>query len=871
MHGSVHCRGAPLARPLRLWHSRFRFFGNWRRYVSCLTARVPSADTSELVQDPYGTGAVPRTDCISAASKPTCLVVRLNAVRGVVAFVVASAATVTFAFAISASHRGVERLLAELTLIWGWQALFTLACLSLGHVVLTRLLRVEGTPLEILVLSMALGTVGFVMGMYVAGALGWLTPTFAVLYPELLLLSGIPAAVGPLRRAWSRRKQLRPTSPLSIVLIGLGAVGLAFLYLQCLTPESISYDATWTHLAIAEDYAREGRIVPFIADVAKNLPHLSSILYTWCFLVPGFSDPALHWMTAQHLELTLFLWTLAGVVPVVRWLVGGKRLGAAWVTFFLFPGIFVYDNNLGAGSDHIAAFFALPLLLASLRAIPRLSIRYCFLAGALAGAALHTKYQTVYLVGPVSLMLLIRWTMLALRRRRANVSALVPTLPIRRLAYAPMAFAAAALLTLSPHLLRNLIFYHNPVYPLLQNVFTASTPRFADSPFLMKYLFGAAATPITSLWSHLSSSLSLSFTFSLSPQYSFVGKLPVFGSLFTLLIPVLLLFWKDRRLMLGLALGQGALLLWALSYRIDRNLQVVLPWLVAGTAAGIITLWRRLRWARIGVAGLLFVQAAWGASLMLTEGDERTTDSIKLIQRSFKVDNPSDLFASYESRHRALGAALPKDAVLLLHTAHKQLGINRKILSDWAGWQFVIDYRTMRTPRDLYLRLSQLGVTHIAWNNYDYPETKQEDVLFVAFTRWYAERVGLPGGFWLWKMPETAPPEQPPLQVVTVGMNGYKDGLYRIDQLGVFDSLPEPLRHYPAPVQAIGDAASLTRELSQADAVLLSSRGRRDLSSAVYRSHCFVRAVSYYAGYSVLLRSQTADCARHPATLGARH
>ena len=38
-----------------------------------------------------------------------------------------------------------------------------------------------------------------------------------------------------------------------------------------------------------------------------------------------------------------------------------------WIAMFLFPGIFLYDSNLHAGADHIAALFCIPLVLALLR------------------------------------------------------------------------------------------------------------------------------------------------------------------------------------------------------------------------------------------------------------------------------------------------------------------------------------------------------------------------------------------------------------------------------------------------------------------------------------------------------------------------
>src|SRR5205823_946597 len=163
-------------------------------------------------------------------------------------------------------------------------------------------------------------------------------------------------------RSWARapgpeHSHRRQVDPIGSAVIAFGVLCLGLLYLQCLTPEGISYDARWYHLPIAQDYAREGRIVPFPADYPRCYPHLSSLIHTWGFLVPGLSAP-LRWMLALHSEFCLFLWTLAGVAAGVAWLVEKTRVNGAWVAFFLFPGIFVYDSHIGGGADHVAAFFA---------------------------------------------------------------------------------------------------------------------------------------------------------------------------------------------------------------------------------------------------------------------------------------------------------------------------------------------------------------------------------------------------------------------------------------------------------------------------------------------------------------------------------
>src|SRR6185503_6668625 len=114
------------------------------------------------------------------------------------------------------------------------------------------------------------------------------------------------------------------------------------------------YDANFLHLVIPQDYAREGRIVSFPGGWVFNYPHLASVVNTWSYLVPGLDLPALRWMMCLHTEFTVLVWTLVGVAAATRWL-AERDVRGAWAAFVLFPGIFVYDNNLGGSADHFAA------------------------------------------------------------------------------------------------------------------------------------------------------------------------------------------------------------------------------------------------------------------------------------------------------------------------------------------------------------------------------------------------------------------------------------------------------------------------------------------------------------------------------------
>ena len=783
--------------------------------------------------------------------------------------------------------------------IWTWQLLLSAACISFGHLLLDPLVRTERDPLERLVLDLATGVVVFVVAMYVAGALGIYGATFAVALPVVMLGAG-GASVVPLLRRLREAWRVRPAS----TLLGgaarvFGALGLALLYLQIVTPNAISYDAAWSHLVIAEDFAREGGIVAFPAEFAKNLPHLHSLLYTWGFLVPGLADPALRWMMGLHTEFMLFVWTLVAVVPATRWVLGRVPPPGTFAAFFLFPGFFVADAYLGAGSDHVAAFFALPLFLASVRAVEDLAglaraagqggdqggdqsgdrdrtrrrpWRMCLLVGLFAGAALHTKYQSIYIVIP-ALGLLVGFFIAAVVRSwrhrqrdsqgEGHTTRLTATL--REAALAVLALFGGTLIGFGPHLLTNWIFYRNPTYPFLSAVFPWTRPALPDLPFLLQHLtLPESLLPPTDLGERLSTSVVVMFTFPFGRVFEWAPRNPVFGFLFSVLVPVALWLGRNRRLLTGLGLALAGVFLWAFTYRVERNLQLVLPWMVPVTVAAMSQAYRAGGFLRAAVVPLVILQVVWGGELMLSASSDRLASTFDLFRGGW-LAGPRGLpkrYDPYRYEYRRLAEALPHDAVVLLHTAHLQLGINRRTLSDLAGSQFVIDYRPMTTPRDVHLKLRQLGVTHMVWNGVDYPASKQEDVLFVAYSRRYGLRRPSGSGFTLWELPREAPPPGAVLQVVTVGVDGYRDGLYSVDKLSVFDYMEPRWRQHAAPPDIAADPAVTPSLLGRADAVVKLASKALPADAAAQLVRCFTEEVAYRAGYSIYLRRPIPDCVR---------
>ncbi len=762
-----------------------------------------------------------------------------------------------------------EWLLWRYLAMWLATAVFTAAGLSVGYLALDRLFRVRDLPLlATLVLSAALGITGYALVFYVVGAVGLLGTAFAFLYPAAAIALGGPGLVRRLRDAWRSREAPAPgtfgsrTIALLATVGGVGAVGI--VYLGILTPDAIGYDGAWQHLPIAEAYARHGRIVPFPADWAKNHPHLTSLVHAWGYLLPGFAEPE-RWLLALHQEFVLFLFTLAGVAALVRHLLGDRPVRAAWAGFFLFPAVFVYDCNLQGSADHVLAFFAIPVFLAALRAGRTLATRDLLLAGVLVGAAALVKYQALFLGGAAAVPLAYGWLHAVIRRWRGEEA---PSW--RELGLAPLVAAGAALAVFSPHLLRNAVFYGNPLYPYLQDVFP-SHPTVADAKTLVNRAFAASDfRPRGTFLHRVKDTLEVWFTFSWKAHYAHWSKhLPVFGSLFTLLLPVGLLLPRPRRRIL-LALGGGAVavLLWAGTYRLDRNLQAAVPLLAAATVAVLIRAWEAGKLARLGIVPVVLLQLAWSSDTVSMTQSRQLGEAFRIIRAGFDGVRGETVWERSWRDYRAVNDALPADAKVVLHYHQRSIGINRDVYQDWVGYQGLFDARGYTSPRQLWEAYRAQGITHVVSMPRDLPAaTRGEDVIFALLQE--QSRFRRHGSLRLDTLPETPPPDPDrPIEVLSLGSWGYRDGLYPVERMTTHEGVPHRHQKFPPPETPLPpDDEGQLALLARARAVLIGNHDavRPAVKAELDRSF---RQASVYQGGRIELHLRRTMPAR-PVPTGA--
>ncbi|MGK4001219.1 hypothetical protein WMF31_01240 [Sorangium sp. So ce1036] len=719
---------------------------------------------------------------------------------------------------------------------WLLCGLWSAACVSAGHLTLKL---VVGRPLPIvehLVTSFAIGVFEFAFLMSVAGLLKLYGPALFVLLPLMMLGAGFV----PLRRYLARvvrhvrhgRRRAPPPPAWTYAVLALGLLGAGMVYFVILTPENVQFDSRWKHLALAEEYAVTGGVRRFPEGwTVETYPHLATFVYSWAFLLPGgivFDKVEL----AAHMEYVGFLSTLAAIPAAVRLMIprglGPYALRLSWAARFLFPGIFLYDSSLSVGGDHIASIFALPAFTLLIRAYRELSPRFiALLIMVLAGAGL-TKYTGAVILVPFpALFLGARTLVLAYRSLRGKVDP-----AIRKNWYlGPLVAVAAGLFFTSTHWAKNLVYYGDPLYPTLYK-YLSLRPWTPDAANIFEwgykdYQFWRPDRNLDGVLRTLRALVDFSFIPNDYPRYH--GKVPTFGSLYTLLLLCLPFLKGTRRIWLLVGYVQVALLCWYWTHHQDRYLQAIVPYMAAATAATIALLWRAASESRLATLAtrtslgtLVGLQVVWSGDIYFIPGHAMVKSPIKavvdLLGQGYakRYTQRFNIYPTFQSISRAL----PEGARVLLHDNHNHLGIGAETLSDWNGWQYGISYGRLRTPREVWDLLKGMGVTHVAWDTQVSKgwDTVAGDLMFFDFALKRTVKHSKHRGMTLAEMGPAPDPDTPfPTTVAYLGCgNAYKSGLYELSDLTVPVFGPNN-RAFPAPrVSGPPGGASAAELLKQA-------------------------------------------------------
>ncbi len=640
-------------------------------------------------------------------------------------------------------------------------------CVLAGRRVLHWLLPDEVVDGE-LTISFALGLLVFFLIVFAGGVLHVFGAPFFVAAVAALFVVGL----------WNRPLPPVPTFVLSatgleLLLFVAGVLACVVAALPVLALDNLSYDARWYHLGLAEQYAVAGGLVDFKEGLAQaSVSHLTSWLDAWAFQLPGGLFDRL--MLTRWLEVLVFVATLTGLPALARTLSpeqGPHRL--AWVAFFLFPSIYLYDTGLLGGADHVCAAFAIPAWLALVRFWKQPDVKRGLLVAApVAGLAL-TKYTAVILVVPIALGVVVA----AARSRE------------RRAAWLGVgSWVGAGLVLTAPHWLTNFVLRGSPVYPALcgQLACTPWTPN--SAAWVVRYV--SEAVDLDAQPQSVGGAMTALVDYSWA-RYTFLdfhGLRPVFGSLFTLGLPALLFLRGSRKVWALVLALHASLLLWYLLAHQERYLVPLVPLM-----AGVVAVTLSLAWAqgtplvRGLVLMLIGVQLVGTADVPFlpthrAHGESPLARAAYGLGAGFTHTREEQLrdFRAFES----VGAALPADAVVLLHRNFLHLGIGRRVMTDTVPHTLGLDYATLGSPRAVRDRLASLGVTHVGTSEVTDQDSLGAELLFRAFVVLGTRPLQAVSGWRLSTLEATVSETPAPFVLVAGCGTPLSDGLYTLEQLG---------------------------------------------------------------------------------------
>jgi hypothetical protein len=550
-------------------------------------------------------------------------------------------------------------------------------------------------------LAFATGAAAFSLINGFGALVGVLGSAWFVLMPVAMIALGWRATV----REWFSNHGTEPwavrLSPLELIALVFGALCLALIALQPLNTDIVNYDAAWYHLRGAERYALAGRMMRMAdGDMLLALPQTATWFYSWGFLWPTVTVNE-RVRLALFLELSTVLGTVALLPALVRALCPSlprELTRLSWVAFFFFPSIFIYDTGVMGGADHVVALWAtsamlLFFLVRRARTLGAWALFGLHLAGLLA------KYSSLYLLGPLALVVAVDW-------------ARTP----RKLG--PIVAACLALVLTSPYWLRNAVFYGNPVYPAANRIFHGTPWNDDAEAWQANYKESTHFSPSGTAASRLRETAQalVSWPTRLNTWGDMTGQQPIAGPAYLLSL-LALPFLRDRRgrLILLAFIVHAGIAIWFNTHQHHmRYLTVLMGLMAAGTAAVAISLWRtRSLLAR----GALVAVVGWHVPAFADMPFRKTH---RMAGGQSTVGLAAEFLASHArsprlARWEGVGKSLPPSAVPLVHGTAPHLGLGRQSLTDVTGLQFGINYGRWGGERAVLEQLRKMGATHLVW------------------------------------------------------------------------------------------------------------------------------------------------------------
>ena len=597
----------------------------------------------------------------------------------------------------------------DLTLALG---LYTIVA-SVGNELARKLKLVFANTAEEIAFSVFLGTGTVGLSVLILGLLGLLRPLPVSL---LFLLLSVLVRQGFVKLYRSINESIRHTTfTRETIIVVLFFVALVILLVVRAANPPNAADELIYHLPVPKAFVEHGRIYPMLDNSLGNLPFLIHSIYAVCLLAG--SDIA-----ARLFSLFLALaiaFALYGFCS--RYL--NRRTGVVAMFAFFAAGMVVEV----AITTRIDVSLAGMLFLTTYGVINYLDsdeTGWLWASGLLAGFSLGIKHSAGIWLLLIGLMYLIE-TLVKKRQRVATSFA-------RGITFAVIAAAVA-----SPWYIKNLVWFQNPLYPLVTGevaeysdeklrYFDANDERKLNSYFdqALKEIPEEVNSQEKDIAEHINKRVErrplLLWNLFLKPNTYLMSEPNQYPNYLFLIIPFLLFFTKPRWIVWLLVLATGFVFAVSATSWIARYLLPAYPALTIVAAYTLTSISQRFTVLRS--LPVFLVAALLGVVVSASVLSMRKFHSLRFVAGMVSREALLTRFTYYKPID-FINRTLPENARVMLIGAQLNYGLERPYVGD-ETW-FVTKWRRLlvqnNTLEEVNEDLKRQGFTHILYTPAIFP------------------------------------------------------------------------------------------------------------------------------------------------------
>lgn len=488
---------------------------------------------------------------------------------------------------------------------------------------------------------------------------------------------------------------------------------IAFLVLRAASPPNAPDEIIY-HLSVTNDFVKHGRVYPLFDNSLGNFPFLIHMVYAAGRLAGSE-------VAARLFSLFLAIGTSLGIFGFcARFLT--RRIGAVAMFAFFAAGM-VVEVAVTSRIDGSLAGMLFFTTYAMVNYLDTHERGWLWISALLAGFSLGIKHTAVIWLALVGVMYLVQ----RLGRNRDRIVSVLAS----GITYALLAFAVA-----SPWYIKNYVWFHNPVYPLLTGevarygpmgvrYFDANDERQLDTHFenVKTAMPDVVKTQEAELTNYINARIERHplrwWEYFFTPQKYLMAEPYHYPNYLFLLIPLLVFVKRSRWVIWLLLLSVGFVFAVTATSWIARYLLPAYPSLTIVAAYTLVALSERLKERVPAFEKLPVYLVAAGLGVVVAAGmnSMRMFNSLSYLTGRMSYRESIAQF-TYHRPIEFINTQLPPNARILVIGAQLTYGIERDYVGD-ESW-FATKWRRLLAKNGSLAEvnddLKRQGFTHVLFS-----------------------------------------------------------------------------------------------------------------------------------------------------------